>query len=100
MVCRVILKIYQGFRWVKAITVLPVKSQCQHASFTGCALVRKQTSTLLEEFDLVCANPEAASGGVRFSIGDKTFHGTLKIKMGGKNMKFSQQIHGSRIGAC
>jgi len=88
---------HQCLNQPNATSLFPV---LKHASFNDCALIRKQPSAVSEEFNLICANPEAATGTVRFIINDKSFRGTLKIKMGGKNMKFSQQIRGSRIGEC
>ena len=51
-------------------------------------------------FLLICENREAASGNAIFAIDDNTFKATLSVKMGGKNMQFTQQISGSRIGNC
>jgi len=71
-----------------------------HVSFTGCALVGTQPNVENQTFDLVCANPEAATGSVRFIIDQDVFRATLNIKMGGKNMKFSQRVFGRRVGDC
>ena len=70
----------------------------EHVSFTDCTLTAKTSETA--EFDLVCVNPEAATGTARFEVGDSTFRATLDVKMGGKNMKFSQRISGQRMGSC
>jgi len=71
-----------------------------HASFVDCALTSKRSEGDHIEFDLVCRNPEAATGSANFVIGSDTLSGTLEVKMGGKNMKFSQRIRGHRIGSC
>ncbi len=80
-----------------ASTLFPI---LKHDSFVGCALVGKQEEGENKEFDLVCSNTEAASGLVHFVINKESFSANLKIKMGGKNMKFSQRISGRRTGAC
>jgi len=80
-----------------ASTLFPI---LEHVSFTGCALVERQSNKKNTEFSLVCSNPEAATGLAHFFIEKEAFRATLDIKMGGKNMKFSQQVYGRRIGAC
>ena len=71
-----------------------------HVSFNGCALVEKQEHSEKNTFDLVCSNPEAATGLAHFVIEKETFRATLSVKMGGKNMKFSQRVNGRRVGDC
>jgi len=72
----------------------------EHVSFVDCALVAKPPNGAYEEFDLVCLNTEAATGSARIVVDEELFRATLNIKMGGKNMKFSQRINGQRIGNC
>ena len=50
--------------------------------------------------NLICLNPEAATGSAQMVVNEEVFRATLNIKMGGKNMKFSQRINGHRIGNC
>ncbi len=69
-------------------------------TFVGCKFVRKKNDSTRDEFNLVCSNPTAATGMARFHIGEATFRATLDVKMGGKNMKFSQRISGYLVGAC
>ena len=71
-----------------------------HVSFVGCTLVSRHTSTDQKRFALVCKNPQAATGEALFSISANTFNAVLNVKMGGKNMKFSQRITGHRLSAC
>lgn len=80
-----------------ASTLFPI---LDHVSFVGCALVKKHANPENNAFDLVCSNPEAATGQAHFVIEKETFRATLSVKMGGKNMKFSQRVNGRRIGAC
>ncbi len=81
----------------QASTLFPI---LEHVSFAGCSLIEKQIDAENAEFNLACSNPEAATGLARFVINKESFRGTLSIKMGGKNMKFSQRVYGRRIGAC
>ena len=71
-----------------------------HVSFTGCSLVEKQSAGEYKEFDLVCLNPEAATGSAQLVADEEVLRATLNVKMGAKNMKFSQRINGHRIGDC
>jgi len=79
-----------------AFKTFPILGQ---ASFHGCDLVKNQNDSQLE-FDLVCSNQTAASGLARFVIGEAFFRANLNVKMGGKNMKFTQMISGQRTGEC
>ena len=118
------VEIPPGWYEVKAQTLLPnlheslrytdtQKNQCldkqdasslfpilDHVSFVGCELVAKHASEDLKAYALVCKNPQAATGEALFSINDNIFNAVLNIKMGGKNMKFSQRITGNRLSAC
>lgn len=79
---------------VNAKTLFPVLKE---SSFSNCALQEASSSSL---FNLVCSNPEAATGTAVVSQGTNKFTAYLKIKMGGKNMKFSQSVTGVRAGDC
>jgi len=80
-----------------AFKLFPILTE---ASFLGCDLVENQKNSKQVEFELVCSNPTAASGLARFDIGKSFFSASLNVKMGGKNMKFTQQVSGRRTGAC
>jgi len=81
----------------EASSLFPILSQ---VSFVGCNLVGNQSDTEHSDFDLVCNNSQAATGTARFIISASTFRASLDVKMGGKNMKFSQRISARRIGPC
>ena len=51
-------------------------------------------------YNLRCQNSEAASGVAKLVIEAERFTGALEVKMGGKNMTFTQRIEGKRTGAC
>jgi len=80
-----------------ALSIFPILSE---ASFLGCALVQSRKNAKKMEFNLVCSNPTAASGSAQFVIDKAFFRAILNVKMGGKNMKFTQQVSGQRTGAC
>ena len=78
-------------------TLFPI---LRHETFTGCVLVDDQTLGEQAKFSLNCQNTEAATGTARLTVNPDSIYGVLKIKMGGKNMTFSQRIKGTRLGVC
>lgn len=78
-----------------AFALFPILGE---VSFTGCDLAVSNSGK--GRFSLLCENISAASGDALFTIGSNGFSAVLNIKMGGKNMKFSQQITAVRIGEC
>lgn len=51
-------------------------------------------------YSLICASERVASGSATLSAEPATLRGTLTIKMGGKNMTFSQHVTATRRGGC
>ena len=80
-----------------ASSLFPVLTQ---KSFVDCSLIGTQNDREYSDYSLVCRNSEAATGSARFIIRSSGFYGLLEVKMGGKNMRFSQRINGYRSGAC
>lgn len=79
-------------------TLFPI---LQHKSFKDCVLVDDKTAAEQGEFFLLtCQNTNSASGTARLFVNPERIYAILKIKMGGKNMTFSQRIRGFRIGEC
>jgi hypothetical protein len=64
----------------------------RHPSLEGCHLD--------ERYRLVCADPQIASGAARLDSAGARIAGTLEVKMGGKNMTFSQRIEAVRQRDC
>ena len=62
-----------------------------HPSLDGCRLAGGL---------LVCARPEVASGAVRLEHAPGRVSGVLEVKMGGKNMTFTQRVEALRRGPC
>lgn len=82
---------------LNAASLFPILSQ---PSFAQCKLVQSSRALDNSVFELVCQNQSAATGTALFVINRESFRATLNVKMGGKNMKFSQHISGSKISAC
>ena len=71
-----------------------------HPSLDGCQL-REQTSD--EEtiaYVLQCENSSGTTGTATWQVGDRSIRGTLDVKLGGKNMTFSQRVTGTLLGEC
>ena len=64
----------------------------RHPSLEGCHVD--------ERHRLVCADPQIASGSARLDAVGERIAGVLEIKMGGKNMTFSQRIDALRRSDC
>jgi hypothetical protein len=78
-------------------SVFPILS---HDSLAGCRLgdAHRNGTTLL--YSLACASPQTATGVARLDATPDRIAGSLEIKMGGKNMTFSQRIDAVRRGDC
>ena len=72
----------------------------QHESLAGCRLGEENRGGSTVRYRLVCQNPQAASGTARLDSGPGRIAGVLEVKMGGKNMTFSQRVEATRLGAC
>ena len=64
----------------------------RHPALEGCHLNGR--------YRLVCANPQVASGTARLDAAGGRITGILNVKMGGKNMTFSQRVEAVRQRDC
>lgn len=64
----------------------------RHPSLEGCKLGI--------DYALSCASPQVATGYAHFDTAPGRFTAILEIKMGGKNMTFSERIEAVRHGDC
>jgi len=71
----------------------------RHPSLEGCRLDDELKHGSSVRYRLVCASPQVASGTARLDVGER-IAGILEIKMGGKNMTFSQSIEAVRQRDC
>ena len=51
-------------------------------------------------FDIQCPGGNAARASARYTIGDASFTGRIKMTMGGKNMTMTETQLGRRVGIC
>ncbi|MGH8221962.1 MAG: DUF3617 domain-containing protein [Woeseiaceae bacterium] len=78
-------------------TVFPI---LRHPSLAGCTLGNPSRRGGAIRYVLSCASPQVATGSARLDARAGRIAGVLEIKMGGKNMTFTQRIEGLRQGKC
>jgi hypothetical protein len=66
----------------------------------GCTLDRGEQTPDSFEYVLVCETALGATGHARFKHDRGRVIGTIDVKMGGKNMTFSQRIEARASGGC
>jgi hypothetical protein len=71
-----------------------------HESLEGCKLGDESQRGGTIRYLLVCQSPQVATGIARLNAAPGRITGILEIKMGGKNMTFSQRIEATRQGEC
>ena len=71
-----------------------------HASLKDCRLEREERTGDAVSYVLVCANGSGTTGNARWTLGEHRADGTLNVKLGGKNMTFSQRWTAVRLGNC
>ena len=72
----------------------------RHESLKGCELGNESRHGDTIRYLLVCRSPQVATGTARLDAGPGRVTGLLEIKMGGKNMTFSQRVEAARQGEC
>lgn len=72
----------------------------RHDSLKGCTLDegRRDENGLL--FVLRCDGASATSGTARWQVAARQLIGQLDVKLGGKNMTFSQRVTANLLGEC
>ena len=72
----------------------------RHPSLAGCRLDDERRRGSSARYRLACASPQVASGAARLDAAGERIVGILEVKMGGKNMTFSQRIEAVRQRDC
>jgi hypothetical protein len=72
----------------------------RHPSLEGCHLDDERRRGSSIRYRLICASPQVASGAARLDAAGERIAGILEVKMGGKNMTFSQRIEAVRQRDC
>lgn len=70
-----------------------------HAALKGCVLDHAQHAGNTVMLTLSCIG-SATTGTAAWQFDRDTIHGTLDVKLGGKNMTFYQRLTGRAVGQC
>jgi len=69
-------------------------------SLQDCALVKSMHDADSALYLLKCSGGHGTTGDARWKLEPDAITGTLKVRLGGKNMTFYQRITAKPIGAC
>lgn len=90
----------QERRCLRAHDLRSVFSVLQYPAFEGCRLGKESRRGETIHYVLLCDNPWVATGRAQLNAARGRIAGRLEVKMGGKNMKFSQRVEATRQGEC
>ncbi len=71
-----------------------------HPSFDGCNLTSGEAVSNSTLYLLICPSSSGTTGAALIQNEDNRINGVLSVKLGGKNMTFTQRIQAHRIGDC
>jgi hypothetical protein len=72
----------------------------EHVSLQDCTLVLRSQQPDGATYALRCTAGHGTTGEARWSFEERRIAGTLSVKLGGKNMTFSQRIYGVPVRSC
>jgi hypothetical protein len=72
----------------------------RHPALEGCSLRNEGRAPQQLTYQLVCEGGHGTTGSATWRLGEHRMRGTLDVKLGGKNMTFSQSITAVSIGRC
>jgi hypothetical protein len=78
-------------------TAFPV---LKSASLADCKLRHQGRRDDELSFVLVCEGGHGTTGSANWRVGERSMVGTLSVKLGGKNMTFSQRLTAKPLGQC
>jgi Protein of unknown function (DUF3617) len=71
-----------------------------HDSLVGCRLDDERRHDETISFRLVCGAGHLTTGAARWQVGGGQLNGTLDVRLGGKNMTFTQRLTATALGDC
>jgi hypothetical protein len=78
-------------------TAFPV---LQYAALKDCKLEQERRDEDSVSYTLVCEGGHGTTGRATWQLRRAQSVGTLNVKLGGKNMTFSQRVTATALGAC
>ena len=79
------------------VTAFPILS---HESLEGCKFQNETHRGHAISYLLVCSPTSGTTGAAQWRLDAAQWQGTLKVKLGGKNMTFYQRVTATPLGAC
>jgi len=71
-----------------------------HDALRGCLLEPRDPGQDRDDYVLVCGGTGGAAGSAEWQHHGGRLRGTLNVRLGGKNMTFSQRVTATPIGPC
>lgn len=75
-------------------------SALRHDALRGCELERNESLSDGNSYALTCQGSTETYGTATWSVTPERKVGTLRVKLGGKNMTFFQRVSARVLGAC
>jgi hypothetical protein len=72
----------------------------QHVSLKNCRLEQETRDSSTVSYVLVCDGGHGTTGTATWELGERRMTGTLQVKLGGKNMTFSQRVTAITLRKC
>ena len=87
----------QCLTWPQLVTSFPI---LRHPALAGCSLKNEIRDPVKATYQLICEGGHGTTGAAIWRLGEHRVRGTLDVRLGGKNMTFSQSITAVPIGSC
>jgi hypothetical protein len=71
-----------------------------HPALEGCRLEGEARRDEIVSYVLVCDGGHGTRGTAHWRLGARESHGTLEVRLGGKNMTFYQRVTAASLGRC
>jgi hypothetical protein len=78
-------------------TVFPI---LDHPALAGCKLGAEAREADSVSYRLICGGGHGTTGNALWQLGRDQIRGRLDVKLGGKNMTFSQSVTAKTLGPC
>lgn len=72
----------------------------RHDSLKGCRLDPETADKASVSYFLICGSTSGTTGAARWQRDGDRLRGTLDVRLGGKNMTFSQRVTATTVGPC
>ena len=85
---------------IEQISIFALASRVNHPTLAGCTLGGETRTDDTVRFGLSCDDRHGTTGTAVWHIDKQRIRGRLDVKLGGKNMTFSQTVTARVVGNC